>query len=179
MVNFYKKNKKITSIFIATFLFIATSGVVLAGSAHLTWDANSDQDLAGYNVYYAIDSLPGGTCPSGYTKVDAGNVTSYWLDTLTPGHTYYFQLTAYDDSDNESTCSTDPSGATSKLITYRSDIASSTDSSPDHWVNIYDFNILFTNWGQINSGNIADFTRNNVVDSGDLTVMRNEFNQHF
>ena len=60
MVNLYKKNKKFASIFIAAVLFVATSSVVFAaGSAHLTWTANSDSDLAGYNVYYAIDSLFG------------------------------------------------------------------------------------------------------------------------
>ena len=83
--------------------------------AVLTWDApttNADGtplvDLAGYRVHY-------GTSPGNYTEiVDIGMVdpTTYTVRNLTSGNTYYFVVTAYDTSRNES----DPSNEKSKAI---------------------------------------------------------------
>jgi hypothetical protein len=80
----------------------STSSNSPGNSATLTWDApttNADgtplTDLAGYKVYY-------GTTSGNYTEViDAGNVTTYKVENLSPG-TYYFTVTAYDNSGNES-----------------------------------------------------------------------------
>ena len=174
MINLYKKNKKITVSFIVTLmLFMSSSTALAAGSAHLTWNANTDSDLAGYNVYYAINSLPSGTCPAGYTKVEAGNVTSYWIDTLTPGHTYYFQLTAYDNASpaNESTCSTSPAGATSKLIDY------SSDFNGDHTINGLDFQILRNNYFQNTS--TGDTNHDGVVNGLDFQNLRTDYFKSF
>jgi hypothetical protein len=144
----------------------------LAGSAHLTWNANSESDLAGYTIYYATASHSG-ACPSGYTNNQyAGNVTSYWFDSLTPGQTYYFQLTAKDTSDNESGCSTSP-GEVSKLITYRSDL------NVDHGVNVLDFGVLHTNYGNTTPGNVADINRDNVVNVLDFGILHGEFGGSF
>jgi len=56
----------------------------------LNWTANPESDLAGYKVYYDIDS------GRPYNNVvDVGNVTSYILTGLAPG-TYYITVTAYD-----------------------------------------------------------------------------------
>jgi hypothetical protein len=73
-----------------------------SNSATLSWEApttNADgtplTDLGGYKVYY-------GTSSGNYTvSLDVGNVTTYKIDNLTPG-TYYFAVTAYDTSGNES-----------------------------------------------------------------------------
>ncbi len=78
---------------------------VFAGTVNLTWTApttNTDgstlSDLAGYKVYY-------GTSSGNYTtSIDVGKTTSYQL-TLAGGYTYYFAVTAYDTSGNESTYS--------------------------------------------------------------------------
>jgi hypothetical protein len=71
------------------------SGEMLAANAYLTWNANSESDLGGYNVYY-------GTAPRSYgTPINVGNVATYTLTGLNPG-TYYFAVTAYDTSGNES-----------------------------------------------------------------------------
>jgi hypothetical protein len=75
------------------------------GSATLTWSApttNTDgtplTDLAGYKIHY-------GTSAGSYTKtIDVGNVTTYTVNNLTSG-TYYFAVTAYDTSGNESSYS--------------------------------------------------------------------------
>jgi Viral BACON domain/Fibronectin type III domain len=66
------------------------------GTAALSWDANTDPDLAGYNVYM-------GTQPGVYgAPTSIGNTTSYTVGNLTGGRTYYFSLTAVDTSGNES-----------------------------------------------------------------------------
>jgi hypothetical protein len=67
--------------------------------AILTWDANTETDLAGYNVYF-------GTASGQYgTPEDAGNVTTYTLQNLTSGTRYFFAVSAYDLAGNESTLS--------------------------------------------------------------------------
>jgi len=66
------------------------------GTAALSWEANTDPDLAGYNVYM-------GTQPGVYgAPISIGNTTSYTVGNLTGGRTYYFSLTAVDTSGNES-----------------------------------------------------------------------------
>lgn len=103
-------------IFLIIFL-AALGGFILAqdafaGSATVSWNANTESDLAGYKVYYGT-SPRSGTCPTGgYPNVvNVGNVTTYTFSSLTDGATYYFSVTAYDTSGNESTCSTEVSKA--------------------------------------------------------------------
>jgi hypothetical protein len=65
------------------------------GKATITWAANSEKDLAGYKLYV-------GTSSGVYNRtVDVGKVTSYSI-ALPKGSTYFFALTAYDSSGNES-----------------------------------------------------------------------------
>lgn len=62
----------------------------------LIWNPNRENDLAGYRVYV-------GESTRRYTEVhNAGLQTSFSLDELSPGKTYYFAVTAYDFSGNES-----------------------------------------------------------------------------
>ncbi len=88
----------------ALIIFILLSAAtVYAGEATLTWDpptTNADgtplTDLAGYKVYYGTES-------GNYSQsIDVGNVTTYTVSGLTNGQTYYFAVTAYDTSGNES-----------------------------------------------------------------------------
>jgi BACON domain-containing protein/fibronectin type III domain protein len=65
-------------------------------TATLTWTANTETDLAGYNVYI-------GTQPGLYgAPVSVGTATSYTVGNLTNGATYYFSVTAVDTDGNES-----------------------------------------------------------------------------
>ena len=67
-------------------------------SATLTWSANTESDLAGYKIYRATTS-------GGYGAPVAtlqGNVTTYIAAGLQSGTTYFFVVTAYDLSGNES-----------------------------------------------------------------------------
>ncbi len=74
-------------------------------SATLTWNANTESDLAGYKIYRA-------TAPGAYGAPIAtlqGNVTSYVATGLQVGTTYYFVVTAYDTAGNESAYSNEVS----------------------------------------------------------------------
>lgn len=74
------------------------------GTLSLAWDADTEPDLAGYKLYY-------GTVPGVYDhSVDVHNVTTYTLNALTQGQTYYIVATAYDTSHNESGYSNEVSG---------------------------------------------------------------------
>jgi len=67
-----------------------------AATVLVTWNANSESDLGGYKVKYGLSPGVHGTV------VDAGTATSATISGLTSGATYYFVVTAYDLSANES-----------------------------------------------------------------------------
>ena len=72
---------------------------VYAAQVTLEWDPNTESDLAGYRVYY-------GTASRSYSNsTDVGNKTIHRISDLNDGTTYYFAVTAYDSSDNESSYS--------------------------------------------------------------------------
>ncbi|KKP98047.1 MAG: hypothetical protein US25_C0013G0004 [Candidatus Moranbacteria bacterium GW2011_GWE1_36_7] len=74
------------------------------GQAKLNWNASSESDVNGYKIYYGIEKRKG-DCPrdGGYTKkVDVGKKTSYQIDNLKDGSTYYFSVTSYNASGKES-----------------------------------------------------------------------------
>ena len=74
-----------------------------SGKATLSWDTNIEPNLAGYKIYFGTaprtDNCPSGGYPQ---KVDVGNKTSYTIDKLEKGKTYYFSITAYNKSGKES-----------------------------------------------------------------------------
>jgi fibronectin type 3 domain-containing protein len=82
-------------------------GAATSEQVTLAWDAPSVsddemslQDLAGYRVY-------DGSSPGDYSMVtDVGTVTQFTTESLAAG-TYYFAVTAYDTSGNESTLSSE------------------------------------------------------------------------
>ena len=94
---------------------LAITGIARAATVQVTWNPNTEEDLAGYRLYYGAASGQYGE------PVDVGNVTGHVME-ITPeyGATYYFALTAYDTSGNESgysdeaTCFVPDSGAPEK-----------------------------------------------------------------
>jgi hypothetical protein len=80
-----------------TITYAATKNATLSWSQPLTnADGTPLDDLAGYKLYY-------GTTSGNYTtSIDVGNVTTFVTPNLTWGVVYYFSLTAYDTSGNES-----------------------------------------------------------------------------
>jgi hypothetical protein len=75
------------------------------GTVTVMWTANTEADLQGYRVYVGTQS------GARSQTFDVGNVTSTRL-TLPLGSTYFFVVTAYDKSGNESS----PSGELSKSL---------------------------------------------------------------
>jgi hypothetical protein len=89
----------------------------------LAWEPNTEEDLAGYKVSY-------GTRSGDYDfTIDLGKVTQYTLTGLAPGTQYYFALTAYDTSLNESDFSAEVSAVTDPKNTVVSDF--DADGVPD------------------------------------------------
>lgn len=78
------------------------------GTATLSWAANTEKDLAGYKIYYGTALRTDKCPPGGYPdKIDVGKTDnplkpSYKLENLQNGKTYYFSVTSYDTSGNES-----------------------------------------------------------------------------
>lgn len=77
-------------------LFVALSLEAMAQvDVQVTWDPNSEPDLAGYHVWWGVE-------PEVYPNVqDAGYATSDIINSLYDG-SYYIAVTAYDLADNES-----------------------------------------------------------------------------
>ena len=73
------------------------------GEANLSWNANKEPDLAGYRIYYGTTPRTG-NCPSGGypEKIEVGNTTSYKVEHLKEGETYYFSITSYNKGGKES-----------------------------------------------------------------------------
>jgi fibronectin type 3 domain-containing protein len=66
----------------------------------LSWTASPDANVTGYRVYY-------GTASGKYTQaygsgIAIGNTTSFAVNSLQSGTTYYFAVTAIDNAGNES-----------------------------------------------------------------------------
>lgn len=78
------------------FIGICANPAFSASSIQLSWDANPEPDLMGYNVYM-------GTSQGSYhTTKNTGSNPSYVFQNLSQGITYYFTVTAYDQTKNES-----------------------------------------------------------------------------
>ena len=71
-----------------------------AWGATLTWNANSEPDLAGYRVYQCSQQPCTSTSGKASSLATLGKVTSFNIG-LPPVTQYYF-ITAYDFSNNES-----------------------------------------------------------------------------
>jgi hypothetical protein len=78
-------------------LIISFAVISTSHGSTLKWDANSEEDLAGYKIYYGTPSI-------GYVSFDAGSVTELELGTLSlyENEVYWIVATAYDSYGNES-----------------------------------------------------------------------------
>jgi hypothetical protein len=85
--------------------FTITAGAATTSSATLTWNANTESDLAGYKIYRATSS---GAYGAPLATISAGTV-SYAATGLQSGNTYFFVVTAYDSAGNESAFSNEVS----------------------------------------------------------------------
>lgn len=181
----FNSKQKITllTLLALTFILFLTAAFVKpvsaatenTGLARVSWvapttDAGSTApltDLAGFMVYYGTASETLNSCPTltyhtaapftSYADVTSPTATSIVISSLGVGSTYYFTVAAYDSSHNVSSCATvTGTGKTevSHLATYRGDL------NGDLKVDIQDYNIMITNFGQSACGNPADADKN-------------------
>lgn len=88
--------KKSTLTILGMILLFMLRTPAMAADAFLSWDANTENDLGGYKVYY-------GTSSGNYgAPVDVGNQTSFTVNGLSSSQTYYFAVRAYNTSGAES-----------------------------------------------------------------------------
>jgi hypothetical protein len=77
--------------------------ILCAAVVRISWNPNTESDLEGYQVY-------SGTAPGTYSHViNVGRTTTIDVSGLEAGPTYYFAVTAYDYSGNESPYSAEQS----------------------------------------------------------------------
>jgi len=81
-----------------------------AATVNLAWNANTETDLGGYKLYYGATPRSQGSYPN-VAVINSKSATT-WQLTLSSG-TYYFGLTAFDTSGNESTFSAEVSAVVS------------------------------------------------------------------
>jgi hypothetical protein len=81
---------------------VAPVGGAPGGSnfATLTWDGVTHSGLCGYRIYYG--NAPGSYLQSIGTGINVGSVTTFTITGLSSGTRYYFVVTAFDASNNES-----------------------------------------------------------------------------
>ena len=163
-------------------MFAFSANFAFAGSATLSWNANTEPDLAGYKIYYGTSAKTGtnpgsgtnqplpkcGLC--GYsTSIDVAKTStpsspSYTINNLTNNTTYYFSISAYDTSNNESAFSSQ----VSKLI------SKSADLDKDGIVGTPDFGILMSNWGSTTKP-AADIDQDGIVGTPDFGIMMSQW----
>jgi Calx-beta domain/IPT/TIG domain/Fibronectin type III domain len=126
----YLRTNFTTRLFLAAVVLLGSSQVSAYGTdVKLSWSPNSESDLAGYNLYY-------GTSSRNYTtSVKLAKVSNYTVTGLGPG-TYYFALSAYDTSGNESAYSSEVSAVVVAVTALPTVTISATDpnaseSGPD------------------------------------------------
>jgi hypothetical protein len=97
-------------IWLTLFIVVVLSPFDSASQIKLAWDPETDPSVTGYAVYY-------GTASRNYgIPIYVGNVTTYTLNGLTQGVTYYIAVTAYDTANYESGYSNEVSGKITETV---------------------------------------------------------------
>ena len=88
-------SSRLFAILLTSAALLFTCEAHASQSVNLAWDPNSEQNLAGYRVYYGTES-------SNYTQTMDASIPSATVTDLTEGTTYYFAVTAYNTEGVES-----------------------------------------------------------------------------
>ena len=153
------------------------TGTATNGGADLQWDANTEPDLAEYGIYRSTSS--GGP----YVNVDNDDATTYADGGLVNGSTYYYVVTALDNSGNESTYSneiavtpSDPNAAAGyRVQSGRAEVVGSTLDIPINTVDSsHAFALISYGTGYANSNINANRTmvRGYLLDSDTVRIQR-------
>ena len=103
---FFLPGRATACSFIVGVLFaVLPLSVFAVASVTLTWLPSTDPNVVGYNVYF------GGASETYTNKISDGNTTNAMVSGLAPGDTYYFAVTAYDNTGLESPFSNEASYA--------------------------------------------------------------------
>src|SRR3990172_1206731 len=89
------RNLAIPFVLILVSLFLSYPAIA---EIRLAWAPNTEPDVGGYKVHYG----PSSRTYTQHADVPGRDTTEYAVTNLTPGKRYYFALTAYDTSGNES-----------------------------------------------------------------------------
>ncbi len=148
---FLKSSALLSLLFLA--VTICSLPCAHAADVTLAWDPNSEPDLDGYVLYW-------GTASRFYTfSADVGNNTTYTINGLTQGQTYYFAATAYDINSNES-------GFSNEIVhTIRAQDTDGDGISDADETNIYGTN-----------PNLADTDNDGINDGAELSLWGTNWN---
>jgi len=116
--------------FCVFFIFLVIPSLAGAASVKLAWDPSTEEDLAGYKIYYGYDSR------NYNTSIDVGKTTTFQVTGLEYDQTYYFAVTAYNTSGLESDYSNEisyiPTEYDYNTVTYNPGMEDG-ETYPDHW----------------------------------------------
>lgn len=110
----------------------------MAAEVTLSWDPNTEPDIAGYRIHYGLQSR------SYSNAVDVGNCILSTITGLESGQTYYFSATAYNTANLESDFSNEVAATLSST-----NLSPVADAGPDQ-------NVTEGAWASLNGSNSTD-----------------------
>jgi len=132
-----------------------------AAEVTLAWDANPEPDIAGYKIFYGLQSK------SYSNTVDVGNYTSCVISGLSDGQTYYFAAKAYNAAGYESDYSNEVSARIEDVQ------ADNTDTDGDGLTDYDEQTIYGTD------PNKADTDSDNINDGNEIILWGSDWNADY
>jgi len=96
------RNLIISAIILLFSVSVSHAQSVATGKATLSWDSNTEADLAGYRVYQSQVSGVYTSPPVADIPAPVIGTPSFQISSLSEDQTYFWVVTAYDNSGNES-----------------------------------------------------------------------------
>jgi hypothetical protein len=143
------------------FSFSVPLSFVSAATARLQWNANTESDLAGYEVYKG--TVPRAQNNNNYASTTSiGKVTTYTDNSISDTGTTYFAIKAINTSNIRSEFSVEVKKTPG-------------DVDKDGDVDIFDYTSLKENFGQTNCDNPADIDLTCNVGLFDYNLLKGNF----
>jgi len=146
---------------VAFIIFSLLAPSAQAGQAILAWDPNTNSGLVGYKVYV------GNASRSYQSSLNVGNQTTATIANLQEGATYYFAVTAYDTSSEESGYSNEVTYTVQAACTYSASPASQSFTSAGGTGSVSITTAAGCAWTAVSNASWITITSNvNVTGSG-------------